>query len=199
MSLMARAPFRSLRVALAGAALMTALTTGAAAAADRTEAELGMSTVELAQMQKLPSVSAASQRPAPSAPKPVGYVRPAVGRITTPFGEVGPYWKLGYHPGLDIAVRTGTPIKAMADGVVIEAESQGENSGYGHYVKIDHGNGLHTLYAHMSILQVEPGDQIAAGQVIGLSGNTGFSTGPHLHLEVRQNGVKKDPALYLGL
>jgi murein DD-endopeptidase MepM/ murein hydrolase activator NlpD len=199
---MARTAFRSLRIALIGAALLTALTTGLATATDRVSADVddfGLSAAELAQMQHLPSVSAAGQRFTPSARGSTGFVRPVIGPITTPFGERGPYWRLGYHPGIDLGVPIGTPVKAVTDGVVLEAESDGYNSGYGSYVKIDHGNGLESLYAHLSTLRVQPGDQIAAGQVIGLSGNTGFSTGPHLHLEIRQNGEKRDPAPYLGL
>jgi murein DD-endopeptidase MepM/ murein hydrolase activator NlpD len=196
---MVRGTFGTLRMALAGAALITGLTGGAANAADRTDAaEYGLSLAELAQMQRLPRVSAASQRFTASTRKPAGFVLPVKGRITTPFGERGNLWRLGYHPGLDLAVPVGTPIKAVADGVVLEAEPAG-NSGYGHYLKIDHGNGLHSLYAHMSTLKVEVGEQIAAGQVIGLSGNTGFSTGPHLHLEIRRNGQQLDPAPFLGL
>jgi murein DD-endopeptidase MepM/ murein hydrolase activator NlpD len=196
---MVRGTFGTLRIALAGAALITALTGSAANAADRREtAEYGMSVAELAQMQKLPRVSAASQRFTPSTRKAADFVLPVKGRITTPFGERGNLWRLGYHPGLDLAVPVGTPIKAVADGVVLEAEPAG-NSGYGHYVKIDHGNGLHSLYAHMSTLKVDVGEQIAAGEVIGLSGNTGFSTGPHLHLEIRRNGQQVDPAPFLGL
>lgn len=196
---MARPAFRTLRTALVGAALMTALTTGAAAAASREEIDYGISVAELAAMQRLPSVSAASERFAPSTGGSLRFIRPVGGWISTPFGERGPYWRLGYHPGIDFAVPTGTPIKAVADGVVIEAEPEGYGNGYGHYVKIDHGDGLISLYGHMSTLQVEVGDQVTAGQVIGRSGNTGFSTGPHLHLEMRQNGVPRDPASFLGL
>jgi murein DD-endopeptidase MepM/ murein hydrolase activator NlpD len=196
---MDRGTFGTLRIALAGAALITALAGGAANAAERSDtAEYGLSMAELAQMQRWPSVSAASQRFVPSTRGQARFVLPLKGRITTPFGERGNLWKLGYHPGLDLAVPIGTPIRAVEDGVVLEAEPAGDG-GYGHYVKLDHGNGLHSLYGHMSTLNVEVGDQIAAGQVIGRSGNTGFSTGPHLHLEIRRNGEKLDPAPFLGL
>jgi murein DD-endopeptidase MepM/ murein hydrolase activator NlpD len=197
---MVRGTFGALRIALAGAALMTALTTGAAGAADRSEVEeYGLSMAELSRMQRRPGVSAASARSVADAPGLLGYARPVLGRITTPFGERGPYWRLGYHSGLDIAVPVGTRVRAVREGVVLEADATGQNSGYGHYVKIDHGGGQHSLYAHMSTLAVEVGDQVAVGQVIGRSGNTGYSTGPHLHLEIRQDGRKLDPAPFLGL
>jgi murein DD-endopeptidase MepM/ murein hydrolase activator NlpD len=91
----------------------------------------------------------------------------------------------------------GSQIVAADEGVVIEAEASGYNSGYGSYVKIDHGGGVHTLYAHLARVQVEVGDQIAAGEPIGTVGMTGFTTGPHLHLEVRVDGQIQDPLRWL--
>ena len=70
---------------------------------------------------------------------------------------------------------------------------------YGNYVVVDHGNGLSTLYAHMSALTVSAGQSVSAGQQVGLVGSTGSSTGPHLHFEVRINGSNVDPAPYLGI
>jgi murein DD-endopeptidase MepM/ murein hydrolase activator NlpD len=180
---------KTFRVALAGAALMTALTSTAASAADRHYA---------GDLSALARVTGNSTRVTRSA---AGYALPMSIRlfVTTPFGERGPYWKSGYHPGIDFRAPVGTPVKAVADGIVVEAHEDGYNKGYGGYVKIDHGNGLHSLYAHLSRVDVAVGDQVVAGDKLALSGNTGISTGPHLHLEMRQNGVQKDPAPYLGL
>jgi murein DD-endopeptidase MepM/ murein hydrolase activator NlpD len=122
---------------------------------------------------------------------------PLRGPITTYFGEPGALWRRGYHPGLDVAAPVGAQIAAVGAGVVIEAEWSGSNSGYGSYVKIDHGAGVHTLYAHLSRVQVDVGDQVAPGDPVGLVGMTGFTTGPHLHLEVRVDGQIRDPLEWL--
>jgi murein DD-endopeptidase MepM/ murein hydrolase activator NlpD len=98
------------------------------------------------------------------------------------------------HEGLDFGCDIGTPVKAAKAGLVIKA---GLSSGYGNLVLVDHGDGVVTAYAHNSRFAVEIGDDVAAGQVIAYSGNTGHSTGPHVHFEVRINGVPKNPALYL--
>jgi murein DD-endopeptidase MepM/ murein hydrolase activator NlpD len=94
------------------------------------------------------------------------------------------------HAGVDLALPEGTPIMAMHKGTVILA---GWHGGYGKCVMIDHGNGLVTLYGHNSSLNVQVGQEVNAGDVISKLGNTGFSTGPHLHLEIHVNGVAKDP------
>ncbi|HHX11058.1 MAG TPA: peptidoglycan DD-metalloendopeptidase family protein [Firmicutes bacterium] len=95
-----------------------------------------------------------------------------------------------WHGGIDIAVNSGTPIKAAEDGTVIVSTS---DSGYGYYVVIDHGGGISTLYAHCSKLLVSVGDVVTRGQTVALAGSTGVSTGPHLHFEVRVNGATDDP------
>jgi murein DD-endopeptidase MepM/ murein hydrolase activator NlpD len=185
---------RSLRVALAGAALMTALTSTAASAAN--------DYYNVLPFRGSPVITITLPAPAPAPVRNAnGFALPLDGRlrVTTPFGERGPYWKVGYHPGIDFGVKTGTPVKAIADGVVIEAHEAGYNKGYGGYVKIDHGNGRHSLYAHLSRVDVEVGAQVSAGDKIALSGNTGVSTGPHLHVELRQNGKHIDPAPFLGI
>jgi murein DD-endopeptidase MepM/ murein hydrolase activator NlpD len=126
----------------------------------------------------------------------VSFVWPAFGEITTYFHEVGNLWTKGYHEGLDIGASYGSVIRTAEAGVVVEAET-GWNSGYGTYVKVDHGNGVITLYGHMSKLGVKPWQEVERGQLIGYVGSTGASTGPHLHFEVRVGGEKVDPLLYL--
>ncbi len=95
------------------------------------------------------------------------------------------------HRGIDIAAPTGTPIKAAAGGTVVSSDKGGD--GYGWKVILDHGDGVHTWYAHLSELSVAVGDRVATGQQIGLVGSTGHSTGPHLHFELRVNGTHIDP------
>lgn len=90
----------------------------------------------------------------------------------------------GYN-GVDIAAQTGTPIMAAAGGVVIIAKTAGYNGGYGLYVAIKHSNGTQTVYAHMSRVNVSVGQYVEQGQVIGAVGNSGRSTGPHIHFEIR--------------
>lgn len=99
-----------------------------------------------------------------------------------------------FHEGLDFTARSGTPIRAAADGIVTVA---GKLSAYGNLVKLNHGAGLETRYAHASKLLVKTGDRVVKGQVIALVGSTGRSTGPHLHYEIRLNGHALDPRKYL--
>ncbi|MFO7635843.1 MAG: M23 family metallopeptidase [Clostridia bacterium] len=98
------------------------------------------------------------------------------------------------HDGVDLGGTTGDNIFASADGVVIQARY---DSGYGYLIKIDHGEGLTTLYAHCSKFLVKEGDVVKQGQVIAKVGNTGLSSGPHLHFEVRINNVPVNPLLFI--
>lgn len=94
------------------------------------------------------------------------------------------------HPGVDIAVPTGTEIRAAGSGIVVEVH---ENEEYGQFLRVQHSDGYETLYGHASSVRVRTGDQVETGQVVALSGNSGRSTGPHLHFEVRRNGQPVDP------
>lgn len=121
-----------------------------------------------------------------------GLSMPCHGKITSPFGyryhPITGVYKL--HTGVDIAVPTGTPIHAAADGVVILAGWMGA---YGNAVIIDHGGGISTLYGHNSRCVVRVGQQVKRGQVIAISGSTGYATGPHCHFEKRVNGKPVNP------
>ena len=99
-----------------------------------------------------------------------------------------------FHEGLDFPANIGTSIRAAADGIVSEAD---HTSDYGNIVKIEHGSGLETRYAHASKLLVHVGERVVKGQVVAEVGNTGRSTGPHLHYEIRLNGEALDPRRYL--
>jgi peptidoglycan DL-endopeptidase CwlO len=121
-----------------------------------------------------------------------GMIWPVSGPITSGFCEVRSYEAC--HPGIDIAVPTGTPIRAAASGRVAIA---GWVGGYGNYTCIQHSASLSSCYGHQSSIQVSVGQSVTQGQVIGLSGSTGNSTGPHLHFEVRINGSVVNPMNYL--
>lgn len=120
-------------------------------------------------------------------------VTPLSGRITSRFGESSRI-RSSRHKGLDIAAPTGTSIQAIADGKVILAQRSGA---FGNLVKIDHGNGFETWYAHTSKMYVKAGQQVKAGDTIAAVGSTGNSTGPHLHLEIRIDGQYVNPQNYL--
>ncbi len=112
-------------------------------------------------------------------------------------GVITSYWGDGRnHGGIDIGVVQGTSVVAVKGGVVV---AEGYRSDYGYFVTIDHGNGVKTKYAHNKSNTVSVGQTVSAGQVIALSGNTGRSTGPHLHFEVIINGNRVNPAYYLNL
>ena len=115
--------------------------------------------------------------------------------ITSPFGyRQDPFTgEWSYHNGTDIAAPQGTPILAAADGTVTIANGTDPWGGsYGYYIKLDHGEGIETLYAHCSAIAVTAGQQVQQGEVIGYVGNTGNSTGNHLHFEMWENGQQRD-------
>ena len=121
---------------------------------------------------------------------------PAMGAVTSDFGYrnhpvSGEY---SFHSAVDVAMDVGTEILAFADGTV---RYIGENGVFGLYVKLDHGNGVSTFYAHCDELLVDKGERIVCGQVIALSGETGNATGPHLHFSLEKDGIRLDPQYYL--
>lgn len=119
--------------------------------------------------------------------------KPVEGIISSRYG-VSSSIRRSTHTGLDIAASSGTPIKVVADGTVISATYTGA---YGNLVKVSHGNGVETWYAHTSKMYVKPGQEVKAGDVIAAVGSTGNSTGPHLHLEIRINGNHVNPQNYI--
>ncbi len=119
-----------------------------------------------------------------------GFILPVNGVLTSGFGL---RWGR-LHAGVDIGAPFGTPINGVASGVVIHS---GWLGGYGNLVVVDHGDGLSTAYAHQQRIFVSVGDVVSQGATLGEVGSTGYSTGPHLHFEVRINGVARDPLGYL--
>ncbi|MFM7470171.1 MAG: M23 family metallopeptidase [Nodosilinea sp.] len=118
--------------------------------------------------------------------------------VSSEFGlRPSPFGGLDYeiHDGIDFAGPVGKPVLATADGTVLQAEY---DSGYGNHVKLDHGYGYTTLYAHLSRTTVQPGDWVERGNVVGYLGNTGRSSGPHLHYSIYRQGQSVNPRYYLG-
>jgi murein DD-endopeptidase MepM/ murein hydrolase activator NlpD len=128
----------------------------------------------------------------------VPYRKPVIGEVefTSGFGvRSDPFLgRPAMHTGLDFRASSGDPVRATANGKVV---SSGWAGGYGRMVEIDHGNGLSTRYGHLSEIDVKVGDAVKIGQVIGLVGSTGRSTGPHLHYETRIDGEAVDPQKFL--
>lgn len=123
-------------------------------------------------------------------------ILPADGWITSYFGQRMSPWagKLKMHEGLDVGAPYGTPVHAPADGMVTFS---GEKAGFGKFVQVDHGYGIETIYAHNQSLSVRAGQKVKRGAVLAGIGNTGHSTGPHLHYEVRVNGIAVDPLYFI--
>jgi murein DD-endopeptidase MepM/ murein hydrolase activator NlpD len=140
-----------------------------------------------------------------SAPLPAGPIEggsgsliwPVDGPVVSGFGPRTINGSYEFHPGIDIAVPEGTPIRAAASGTVSLQQSEAESGGYGNYTCIDHGGGLSTCYAHQSSFAVSLGQSVSQGAIIGYTGCTGYCFGPHLHFEVRINGSVTDPMGYL--
>lgn len=140
-----------------------------------------------------------------SVPLPAGPIRggsrgliwPVDGPVVSGFGPRTINGSYEYHPGIDIAVPSGTPIRAAAAGTVIFTEPEASSGGYGNYTCIDHGGGLSTCYAHQESFAVSAGQHVSQGQIIGYSDCTGYCFGPHVHFEVRIDGEVTDPMAYL--
>jgi murein DD-endopeptidase MepM/ murein hydrolase activator NlpD len=139
-----------------------------------------------------------------SAPLPAGPIRggngsgliwPVDGPVVSGFGPR--FGGSEFHEGIDIAVPSGTPIRAAASGTVVLLQSEASSGGYGNFTCIDHGGGLSTCYAHQESFAVSAGQQVSQGDVIGYSDCTGHCFGPHVHFEVRINGAPTDPMGYL--
>ncbi len=124
-----------------------------------------------------------------------GLIWPVDGPVVSGFGSR--FGGSEFHEGIDIAVPSGTPIRAAAAGTVIFTEPEASSGGYGNFTCIDHGGGLSTCYAHQESFAVSAGQQVSQGQVIGYSDCTGHCFGPHVHFEVRINGAPTDPMGYL--
>ncbi|MBQ6381924.1 MAG: M23 family metallopeptidase [Clostridia bacterium] len=122
--------------------------------------------------------------------------RPASGKISSPFGyRINPVsGKLSFHTGIDIAAKSGDKVQAAYYGII---ESVGEDDVYGKYIKINHGNGIKTFYAHCSKLHVKVGDKVDGGETIARVGSTGWSTGPHLHFSIIINDIYCNPAFVI--
>lgn len=129
---------------------------------------------------------------------PFAAAQPVAGHTSSGFGyRVHPILdEVRFHYGTDIAANAGEDVLAFAAGVVGLA---GESADYGNYIVIDHGDGWTTLYAHCSALLAEPGRSVTAGERIALVGATGAATGPHLHLELRRDGVYYNPEYYINV
>ena len=160
------------------------------------EDALAVERAKLAACQARRAAAIAAGLPAPKCIPglggPVQFAWPVRGPITSPFGmRVDPVTgQYQLHSGIDIGADYGVPITASADGSVIYA---GWYGGYGYAIIIDHGGGWSTLYAHCSAMYVSVNQPVRQGQVIGAVGATGWATGPHLHFEIRRNGVPLDP------
>ena len=126
-------------------------------------------------------------------PLSLNLIRPISGTITSRFGAKSNI-RVSNHTGLDVAAPIGTPVKAAASGTVTFAGYKGS---YGYLLVISHGNGIETYYGHCSKLYAKVGQTVSQGEVISAVGNTGNSTGPHLHIEIRVNGVAYNPQNYL--
>ena len=165
--------------------------------AEREQLEGNLSDLK-AQQAKITRTLQQSQGQLPAGPIQRGggtLIWPVNGPITSPFCERRA-WE-ACHPGIDIGVPSGTPIRAAAAGRVALLQSEAASGGYGNFTCIQHTGAMATCYAHQSAFRVSLGQQVSQGQVIGLSGCTGRCFGPHLHFEVRINGAVTNPLNYL--
>jgi murein DD-endopeptidase MepM/ murein hydrolase activator NlpD len=156
---------------------------------DRLKHETGTQEASLSQLVAFIQERKSLLRATPSIWPVRGLVTSGFRKRRDPFSR-----RLEFHPALDIAAREGAPVRAPADGLVIAAPRL---AGLGKTVTIDHGFGYTTIFGHNSRVAVNPGQRVKRGDVIAYVGNTGQSTGPHLHYELHKNGLPVDPAEYL--
>lgn len=150
------------------------------------------------EMPESPPVTAVAE-PAGPMLRPIVFEEPVRGfAINSRFGmrRLGGERGVRMHKGVDIAAPQGTAVHAAAEGRIVRIGRQPD--GYGNFVEMRHPNGMTTLYAHLSRIDVASGDRLEAGQRVGLVGSTGYSTGPHLHFEVRRGGTQINPARVVG-
>ncbi|GAB2737228.1 M23 family metallopeptidase [Streptomyces bullii] len=178
---------------VAGAVQAQAAAQAKAAQAKAAEAAQAKKAAEAAAVKK---AAAAKKKAKPSWVDPVKKYR-----LSASFAQAGGMWQ-STHSGQDFAVPSGTPVLAVHDGTVVKAGGNGAGDGpaYGYAVVIKHGNGTYSQYAHLSRIDVKIGQTVKTGQKIALSGNTGNSSGPHLHFEIRTTpnyGTAVDPVAFL--
>ncbi|SOD58460.1 Peptidase family M23 [Streptomyces zhaozhouensis] len=195
-----RAP-KSLRAraaaAVAAGVCATVALSGAAVAAE------GAGKTDAREAPQATEVVERNHAPAAEKPKASDWVSPISGdyELSATYGNSGDRWT-SKHSGQDFAVPTGTEVSSVHEGTVVKAGGNGAGDGpaYGNAVVIDHGDGTFSQYAHLSEVDVAVGDQVKTGEEIALSGNTGNSSGPHLHFEIRTTadyGTAIDPMKYL--
>ncbi len=192
-----RRPFPTVRTLLiqsgqSGALIGVAVLAMAMAPADRTP------DIETGAFPELPPVTAVA---APAGPmmRLIGFEEPVRGfAINSRFGmrRLGGEPGARMHKGVDIAAPSGTSVYSAAEGEIVRIGHQPE--GYGNFIEMRHPNGMTTMYAHLSRIDVASGDRVSAGERIGLVGSTGYSTGPHLHFEVRRGGAQVNPSRVVG-
>ncbi|MBA2944982.1 M23 family metallopeptidase [Streptomyces himalayensis] len=185
--------------AFLGAGVAAAADTVTASALPKTTAA---SVAAQAEAQAKAATAAQASVTEAAAKKAGGWVVPVKGyTLSASYAQSGGMWA-AKHSGQDFAVRTGTPVAAAGSGTVVKAGPNGAGDGpaYGNAIVIKHGNGTYSQYAHLSKINVRVGQAVKAGQKIALSGNTGNSSGPHLHFEIRTTpnyGSAINPAAFL--
>ncbi|MEU9701068.1 M23 family metallopeptidase [Streptomyces sp. NPDC047981] len=188
------------------ATIATAATGASAAVAAQADAQAHAAATVKAAAEKAAAKKAAVAKAVKAAPvaakKAPSWVKPVGGyTLTASFNQGGAMWA-HKHSGQDFAVPVGTPVKAAGAGTVVKAGPNGGGDGpaYGNAIVVKHANGKYSQYAHLSKIQVHVGQKVGAGQKIALSGNTGNSSGPHLHFEIRTTpnyGSALNPAAFL--
>lgn len=153
---------------------------------------------EIVSLPVKPPVVAVAAPPKPMT-RPIAFAEPVPGHaINSKFGmrRLGGEPGARQHKGVDIAAPTGTSVYGSAEGVVLRIGY--DPAGYGNFIEMRHPNGMTSLYGHLNRVDVASGDKVTTGQRIGLIGSTGYSTGPHLHFEIRRDGAQINPAKVIG-